>query len=123
MILECMPAKSKMLFYGCLSEKDMGGFDPLLMIGRSYIVDAFILGDWIASQGIWILSVFKKVTQLMHDSTLQSKVHKTFPLSQFHGSVQEYYKTMTAGKMLLCPNEENPTEESQPFNILDCKTE
>jgi len=45
------------------------------------------------------------------DKTLQSNIQKKFTLSQFQDSIPEYYKGMTAGKFILCPND--------PDDVLD----
>ena len=57
-LLECMPSRSKIVFYGCLSEQGPAKIDPLLLIGRSYEIEGFILGDYLKSKGLGILSVF-----------------------------------------------------------------
>jgi len=36
--LEQLPSRSKVVFYGALSEKPMSEIDPLLLIGRSYSI-------------------------------------------------------------------------------------
>ena len=63
----------------------------------------------------------------MQDSTLHSKIHKTFTLSKFEGSVSEYYQNMTAGKMILTPHEDDEAlvegAEFEKFTIKDNKTE
>lgn len=66
--------------------------------------------EFIQEQGIWILSVFGKVQKLMQDSTLHSTINKKFTLSQFEQTCADYYKNMTAGKMILCPHDEDPAD-------------
>jgi NADPH:quinone reductase len=45
--LECLPSRSTLLFYGALSEKPISEIDPLLLIGRSYTIQGFILGEYV----------------------------------------------------------------------------
>ena len=82
-LMENLPSKSHIALYGCLSEKPLEGIDPLLMIGRNIVIRSFILGTYLKEQGLWIVQVFRKVTRLMQDQTLHSKIHKRFPLSKF----------------------------------------
>lgn len=56
-LIDCMPSRSNMLFYGCLSEKEIEGLDPLLMIGRSITLESWILGAYLQSKGMGILSL------------------------------------------------------------------
>ena len=51
-LLECMPSRSKCLYYGALSEKGPSNIDPLLLIGRSQVIDGWVLNDWIDRKGI-----------------------------------------------------------------------
>ena len=37
-LLECLPSRSTIIFYGALSEKGCCEIDPLLLIGRSYSI-------------------------------------------------------------------------------------
>lgn len=59
-MMECLPARSTMLFYGALSEKPIGNIDPVLMIGRNYVLEAFILSEYIMSKGLGVLKVMKR---------------------------------------------------------------
>ena len=93
-----------MVVYGALSEQGPTNIDPLLMIGRSYKIQGWILGQYIASKGLMIVSTIGKINALMANKTLQSKVQKRFTLSQFKENVGDYYKNMTGGKFILCPN-------------------
>jgi NADPH:quinone reductase-like Zn-dependent oxidoreductase len=43
-LLECLPTRSTVIFYGALSEKGACEIDPLLLIGRQYTIDGFVLG-------------------------------------------------------------------------------
>ena len=63
--MECLPARSKCIFYGFLSEQGPSEIDPLLLIGRNYSVDGFVLGEYLESKGLGILSVLKKMNVLM----------------------------------------------------------
>jgi hypothetical protein len=42
--MECLPSRSTVVFYGALSEKGASKIDPLLMIGRNYRLEGFVLG-------------------------------------------------------------------------------
>lgn len=43
-LLECMPSRSTAYIYGALSEEGPGDIDALLLIGRSYKIEGWILG-------------------------------------------------------------------------------
>jgi hypothetical protein len=51
-LLECMPPKSHCVFYGSLREEALSDFDPLLLIGRNYSLQGFILDQYIKSKGM-----------------------------------------------------------------------
>jgi len=104
-MMECLPSRSTVVFYGALSEKGPSEIDPLLMIGRSYRLEGFVLGNYLESKGLGIIGVIKKMNTLIADTTLQSKVQKKFGLADFEESIADYYKNMTAGKFILCPHE------------------
>lgn len=69
-LLECLPARTTLVFYGALSEKGPCEIDPLLLIGRSYVIKGFILGDYLASKGMKIVSLIGKCQKLMSDKSL-----------------------------------------------------
>ena len=105
-VLECMPPKSTCVIYGSFREVGLEGFDPLLMIGRSYRVEGFILGLFIKSKGLCgVLPLKNKAIALMNDSTLHSKIQRKLKFSEFREGINDYYKSMTNGKFILCPND------------------
>ena len=118
-LMERMPSRSTCLMYGLLSEKGIADIDPLLFIGRGQKIEGWILGDWIAQQGVGIISVIGKANSLVQDGTLASNIQKKFSLQDFQESIAEYYKNMSGGKFLLCPNMTEPTEESAQFSIKE----
>lgn len=68
-VLECLPSRSTGYVYGALSETGPGEIDPLLLIGRSYKIQGWILGGYLASKGLKIVKVIGKMNALMKDST------------------------------------------------------
>jgi len=55
-----MPPKSHCVFYGSLREEALSDFDPLLLIGRNYSIQGFILDQYIKSKGmIGLLQVIR----------------------------------------------------------------
>jgi len=42
-----MPNRSTAYIYGALSEEGCGGIDALMLIGRSYKIEGWILGTYI----------------------------------------------------------------------------
>lgn len=51
-IMDLMPSRSTVIFYGNLSEKPISDIDPLLLIGRSTKMESFILFSWIVKLGL-----------------------------------------------------------------------
>ena len=78
-----MPSRSTGYVYGALSETGPGEIDPLLLIGRSYTIKGWILGEYLASKGLKIISVINKSNALMKDTTFQSKIQKKFSIGDF----------------------------------------
>jgi hypothetical protein len=65
-----MPSKSHCVFYGSLREEALKDFDPLLLIGRNYSIQGFILNDYIKNKSIMnLLSTIRQVTIMMNDKT------------------------------------------------------
>ena len=126
-LMECLPSRSTVVFYGALSEKGASAIDPLLMIGRNYKLEGFVLGQFLQSKGIWIINVIKEMNALMADKTLQSKIQKQFGLADLETSVADYYANMTAGKFVLCPHQDiealKDDTEFKPFSFDHLGTE
>ena len=63
----------------------------------------------------------------MSDKTLQSNIRRRLKFSDFRQAMeQDYYKNMTEGKLLLCPNEtdealEEADENSQMFESFSIR--
>lgn len=66
-ILECLPAKTSVLFFGMLSFQGPAGIDPLKFISSSYTIEGWVLGAWLGTQGTKVPSLFKKCHALMLD--------------------------------------------------------
>ena len=82
-LMECLPSRSRVIFYGCLSEQPVEDISPLTLIGKAYVLEAFILTDFLQKQGMGILGLFKRLNKLMANGTFQSEVQKTFKMSEF----------------------------------------
>ena len=57
---------------------------------------------------------------MLGDRTLQSNISKCVKFSDFKNGITDYYKNMSGGKIILCPNEfdevlENSNEDSLIF--------
>jgi NADPH:quinone reductase len=119
-LIECLPSRSKVLLYGALSEQGVCEIDPLLLIGRSYTIEGFILGEYIKQKGMMgALSLINKVKALMLNKTLLSKINKKFSFPEFAESIKEYKSNMTAGKFLLCPQELGQLTDGQAFEEFE----
>lgn len=46
-LMECLPSRSTVIFYGALSEKGCSEIDPLLLIGRATKLEGFVLFQYI----------------------------------------------------------------------------
>lgn len=82
-LLECMPSRSTAYVYGALSEQGPGEIDALLLIGRSYRIEGWILGDFIKGAGLGIIKIIGKMNALMKDKSFQSVIQKKFKLTEF----------------------------------------
>ena len=109
-ILNRMPYKSRLILYGMLSEQPVGEIDPLMIIGRDLVMETFFLGDWTKEKSLWALSgIVKKVQTLIRNKTFHSQVQKRISLYEVMDSIDDYKKTMTAGKYVIYPFQEKPT--------------
>lgn len=121
--MQRLPSRSTCLLYGLLSEKGASEVDPLLFIGRGQVLEGWILGDWLQGKGMGIISTIGKANELVQGGTLQSNIQKKVTLAGFEQAIADYYKNMSGGKFVLCPNMEDPEAESAPFSIKELKTE
>ena len=80
-LMDNLPSRSTVLFYGALSEKGPSEIDPLLLIGRSTKLEAFILGSFFAKKGLKIIFTLRKVNNMLADRTLASDIACKFPIS------------------------------------------
>ena len=86
-LMECLPSRSTVILYGCLSEQDIDDISPLSLIGKANVLETFVLTDFLQKQGMGILDLFKRLGKLMADGTFQSEVQKTFKMSEFQISI------------------------------------
>lgn len=127
-LVDQLPSRSTVLFYGALSEKDISEIDPLLLIGRSTTIEAFILFSHLTKIGMsGLISLINRSKPLIQDKTFEMNVAKTFSLSQFEAECADYYANMSAGKYVLNPNMDDiklvDGATFDEFSIIDLKTE
>lgn len=104
-ILNEMPRKSTVFFYGALAQQPVGAINPLLMIGRDQKIEGWMLPMWLKTKSLWgKLGYVKECQALMHDNTLKSEVSKRITLEEVKEGIVEYQKNMTAGKYVIYPN-------------------
>jgi len=80
-LMECLPSRSTVVFYGALSEQGPTEIDPLKFIGRNYTLEAFILFNYLNTKGSSIGSVINKCNEMMRNKTLHSKIQCKFTIS------------------------------------------
>ena len=73
-LMEGLPANSTVIFYGALSEEGPCEMDPFTMKTKNIKLEAFILGHFLSSKGIWILSTISECNTLMANKLLWSKI-------------------------------------------------
>lgn len=59
-ILENMPGKTILYFYGALSSEGASNINALTMIGRGQKIQGWILGEYIADKGMGMMGVMKQ---------------------------------------------------------------
>ena len=72
--MECLPSRSTVIFYGALSEQGPSEINPLLLIGRNYTLEAFILFSYLAYKGSKVGNIIAQANKLMQNKTLHSKI-------------------------------------------------
>ena len=63
-LMEQLPSRSTVLFYGALTEQPISEIDPVLFIGRQYTLEGWILGKYLVGKGLKIISAIRHVQQL-----------------------------------------------------------
>ena len=98
--LTLMPAKSTLLSYGALSEKEI----PVhagIMIFQDKKVEGFWLTYWIQEIGLEAFHKEAKEVQKHLDTTYHSVINKIFPIEKGAEAVEYYNKNMSLGKVLI----------------------
>jgi NADPH:quinone reductase-like Zn-dependent oxidoreductase len=103
-LLRIMPDSSRFIIYGALSDApfSISPYDPLF---RRTIIEGFWLTDWIARVGLTgvIQAGLDLQTRLLEclDTTIQARM----PLEDAVAGIGCYEANMTAGKLLIVPNQ------------------
>jgi len=104
MILNAMPAGSRLLVYGGLSGMPLSGFDTLAMIFHNKRVEGFNLGDWL---GVKKVEEIQEISCLLQEMIIRgdfkTDIQASFPLTEAAGALKAYIRNMSKGKVLLKP--------------------
>ena len=103
-ILSCMPDQSELIVYGGLSGKPVSGMDVLDIIFHEKIVSGFDLNNFYSSKSSSELkNISKGLEKMFLEGKLVNKVQAEIKLSDFRKGIRQYLGNMSAGKILLVP--------------------
>jgi len=101
-ILRAMPAGSRAIVYGALSQEGCL-IDPRSLIFEGKAVEGFWLSDWLRAKNVLgKFLVARKVEGLLRGE-LKTEVRARLPLEEAAEGLRSYEQEMTGGKVLLVP--------------------
>lgn len=99
-VLKAMPAGSRLILYGALSESPLMA-DPRDLIFERKQIEGFWLADWLSERTVWgQLRLGRQVQRALGD-LLHTEIAERYPLSAVHRALADYQASMTAGKRLI----------------------
>ncbi|MBK7132324.1 MAG: zinc-binding dehydrogenase [Bacteroidales bacterium] len=104
-MIKVLPPKSAVYIYGNLTGAEHINVNPRSLIDNNITVSGFFLGRRAGENGmIKNMKNLRQVGSLMSDD-LTIKIQGRFPLTRAQEAVDTYLKNMSAGKVLLIPNQ------------------
>ncbi|GAB4291168.1 MAG: zinc-binding dehydrogenase [Marinilabiliales bacterium] len=101
-VLNILPQGSTVIVYGGLSGTDISSIDPLHIIFHRKTITGFNLNEWFADNSREeILIVSEKLQKMIVLKQLETKINKSFPLSEAKNAIKTYISDMSAGKVLF----------------------
>lgn len=97
-----MPANSKLVVYGALSEEPIGVTAGSLIFQRKKI-EGFWLSYWIADTSPEEFSAIITDAQENLGTDFKSEINKRFSLDDGFRAIEFYKQNMTSGKVLFVP--------------------
>jgi NADPH:quinone reductase-like Zn-dependent oxidoreductase len=101
-VFNMMPANSKLVVYGALSEEPIGVTAGSLIFQRKK-VEGFWLSYWIADTPPEEFSEIIKDAQENLSTDFKSEINKRFSLEEGYKAIDFYKNNMTSGKVLFVP--------------------
>jgi NADPH:quinone reductase len=103
-IFHLSPAETNMVSYGNLSEEALN-LQPGVFIFQKKTIEGFWLSFWINSLSPEVFSAHSKEAQLLLKSYFKSDVNKRFKLESGFEAIEYYKNNMSAGKILIKPED------------------
>jgi len=104
MLADALPAGGKISIYGGLSGSACM-LNPGLFIFENKSITGFYLTRWIEKQNLPGIIRKSNTIQKNFSDQFYSKIHKKVSIQNFQEGLNTYLKEMTAGKILIMPNE------------------
>ncbi|GAB4329321.1 MAG: zinc-binding dehydrogenase [Bacteroidales bacterium] len=105
-IFNLLPPSSRMVMYGGLSGQPLGAIGLTGIIFKRKTISGFNLNDWLAAKTPeeWE-KTSREVQHKVVDGTLSTSISEKFPLSKAVDAIRSYIKDMSAGKVLIVPDD------------------
>lgn len=103
-VLNAMPPRSTVVVYGSLSEKPSGKISPIELIFGEKKIEGFWLNQWLKQNGFWgTFNAISQVQKLILSKDFKTPIQRRSGFQDFKEGLLAYHKNMTAGKVLLIP--------------------
>jgi NADPH2:quinone reductase len=103
-LAEAAPYGSTILLYSRLSDKN-SVLDPSTALNKNLTLQGWFLANWVREKNLLQVLRLSQQAQSLVAGDLQSPVAKRYPLAQAPQALEAYVANMTAGKVLLLPEE------------------
>lgn len=103
-IFDAMPPKSRLLVYGALAGAPCSGITPFSLIFQEKKLEGFWLAQSLREKGFFkTYQSTNQVQSLIKSGEFQTKIREKVSFEGWKAALLNYYKQMTAGKVILSP--------------------
>lgn len=105
-LLKAMPAGSKAVVYGVLSNQACEEIGPHNLIFREQRIEGFWLTPWLLDKGmISRIRLTRHAQRLIARGVIDSKIRVRLSCDKARSGLHDYHHRMSEGKLLICPGE------------------
>lgn len=106
-MIEVLPGDSSVIIYGNLSGEEHIMVNPMSLIANNITISGFYLANQAKENGLFKNMLYLREVSRLMSTDLKIKIQGRFPLVRAQEAVDIYLNNMSAGKVLLIPDDGN----------------